>query len=391
MTLIASTLNFKMPFILSDILCTIEETSPETGQNVKEIAFKQKMYFIKNKTCIVFAGESPEIFIFLTVFKDWFQHREITKENIDSFLQGYDLDKHFGESAFFITHIENLAKGRIFVNQFYYPRETNLVDRKEFVIKDGLWNIMEDPIYEEVSANGSGTSRFLNIVNESVKFESQYPEGDFLRTVQTNTSLIARLLALDLFSDYTSEDGWGGGFETAYYNGNKFEKIDDIAYLISHSQFDLSGDIGIPNPQIISYYKYRNDILYIVELRLRKPIIAETEIHFIFNYPFGEYSTTLFEVEGIDEENIYKHELPKDLSFTTDKIAVGYALITPKNCIYNPAFFNIGPEVSINFEQGNKIEIVVDKKIMENIKKISLEQFPRLMSSFPATSAKGLV
>ena len=82
----------------------------------------------------------------------------------------------------------------------------------EFIIRDGHWNIMEDPVYQQVSANGSGTENFLSFIKQNVKFKSNYPEGDLLRTFQTNSSLIARLLALDMVSGYTLKDGWGGGF-----------------------------------------------------------------------------------------------------------------------------------------------------------------------------------
>ncbi len=49
-----------------------------------------------------------------------------------------------------------------------------------------------------------------------------------------------------------------------------------------------------------------------------------------------------------------------------------------KNSIFNPAFFNLGPEAQVNFQQGKSIEVLIDKKINEDIRSMSKETFPNL-------------
>ncbi len=394
MTLIASTLNYKMPFLISDLLWSSEfsDKSVKFPTNIfdpspylpndhqdKPIKLGQKMYIINDKVCIIFAGINDEIIIFLTLFKDKFQsYDNISKDDIHEFLKAYKLENNYKESAFFITHIENLSNGAINVNQFYCPSITNEVDSSNFNIEEGSWNIMHDKMFETVSALGSGTEGFLNIIKQNGTLRTQFEKGDFMSAVQANTTLIAQILTLERVALYTLKENWGGGFETAYYNGNRFEKISEIAYLISHGQFNSSGEIGIPIPMLIMYYKYINDILYIVSLEVNKYAIQETEMSITFTSFAGEFYTTIYEVEGIDLENIYDFELPSDFSFNTNKVSIGYALVTSKNTIFNPAFFNLGPEVNINFLQGKIIEVKIDKKIMADIRGAAREAFSNL-------------
>jgi hypothetical protein len=82
---------------------------------------------------------------------------------------------------------------------------------------------------------------YLNTVNQDAIFYSQFEDRDFMKAVQTNATLIAKLLTLERDSLYTLKKNWGGGFEAAYYTRRKFEKIANIAYIICHSQFDDFG------------------------------------------------------------------------------------------------------------------------------------------------------
>ncbi|MDP4284790.1 MAG: hypothetical protein Q8891_10215 [Bacteroidota bacterium] len=394
MTLIASTLNHKMPFLISDLLWSSEystehvrfptnifDPSPylPSGQEDKPIKLGQKMYIIKDKVCIVFAGLSQEILFFLTLIKDAFKEKyEITKEDIHKFLQMYKLNRNFKDSAFFIIHIRNSTANSIEVTQFYSPSETNIVDPISFNVEDESWNIMYDDIYEQVFACGNGAKGFLNIVRQAGKLHTRFKQGDFRRAVQVNTILISKLLTLERISLYTLRENWGGGFETAYYNGEKFEKIDKIAYVISHGYFDNLGNIGLPVPRLIMYYKYLRDILYIVALEINQYTLQETERFSTFTSLSGGFNTTLYEVEGIDLDNIENYELPSDFSFFTDKISMGYSLITNKDVIFNPAFFNFGPALTITFQQGRSIEISILKDLSNKIRDTSKKIFPNL-------------
>jgi len=384
MTLIASTLNHKMPIIISDLLWSGDHTPepvrfptnnfdptpylPE-DQEAKPVKLGQKMYFINDKTCIVFAGMSDEIIVLLTVFKNTFKDKgPLSMQEIKDFLEAYELHTNFSNSAFFITHIDHEANGSVNVSQYYCPKTTHTVDPIEFTVEAGVWNVMPDPNYDKVSACGSGAEGFLNMVKQVGTVYSSWPEGDFMRAVQTNTGLISKLLTMERVSLYTLKENWGGGFEMAYYNGSRFQKIDKIAYVINHSQFDDTENVELPIPRLIMHYQYINDILYILALEVHKYAIDYTEMHTIFTAGLEDFHGIVYEVEGADVENIEVFALPSDFSFETDKISMGYSIITKENGIYNPAFFNLGPEVTVKFEQDKGLTVAIANKIIEDVK-----------------------
>lgn len=391
-----------MPFIISDLLWSSDSVAvpaivPGMAPGYEKLLSKdektkperlaQKMYVVSDKICIVFCGLSDEINIFIEVFKNTFpSSATISNDRIHQFLRAYRLENNFKDSAFFITYIENRSTGGVTVNQFHCPLETHTIDVRQFKIDEDKWNILEENIYEKTSACGSGTGGFLNLIQQPVEFESQFPKGHFMRALQTNTCLITKLLSLQITANYTLPEHWGGGFEAAYYDGRKFRKVDKIAYVFCHGQFTPEGDIDTPIPRIIMYYRYIRNILYITTLEVYKYLIEESDTSITFTSDYGQYQQKIFEVPGIEVENLNSIPMPSDFSFRCKTVAVGYSLITPGNTIFNPAFFNLGPPVSINFQQKKRLKIVFDKKITEDVRRASQSRYPRLKEQFEGTN-----
>jgi hypothetical protein len=375
MTLIASTLNHKMPFVLSDILWTYRPPKRGAVGPLQKI-LKQKMYIINETACVVFAGISPEIGKFLAEMKEHFKDKKVTHNRLHKFLHNYNLDKEFGKSAFFITYFQNLKYPKVFCHQFHCPKETNEVDRDNFSVSDSKWNIMADPIFDMVWACGSGSADFLEKVKERYSVESQFPEGHFMRATQTNTTLLSRVLTKEKRKEINGENDnqdWGVGFEAAYYDGKKFNKIDDIVYAISFGEYDDKGKVDDLRPVILMYYKYINDILYIIEIRLGNFNKIETETHIIYTFVPPEYRVTVYEVEGIDV-NVDDYQLPASLSFTTENVAMNFVVPTKTGYI-NPAFFNPSPAVVVSYQQNKYVRVSVDKFIDGKIKGITERLF----------------
>lgn len=398
MSLDALTLNYGMPFIITDQLWSSEdvtvpaiipgmhpgyETSLPEGKNLKPHGLAQKMFVVSDKICIVFCGASDEIRVFIDVFKSTFKPGEpISNDLIHQFLQAYKLEHNFQESAFFITYIQNKAAGGIIVNQFFYPNDTHTVDVKQFTVDETKWNILDEEVYEKTWACGSGAAGFLNLIQQPVTFDTRFPKSHFMRALQTNTALIAKLLCLQVTADYTVPDHWGGGFEAAYYDGKKFCKLDKIAYILCHSQFTPNGDLLLPIPRIIMYYRYVRNILYITTLEVHKYLIDETGPNITFTSEYGQYHQKVFEVPGIDVDNLDAIPMPTDFSFRTDMVAVGYSLVTPGNTIFNPAFFNLGPGVTVDFQQKKRLVVTFDKRLVEDVRRASRGRYPRLKEQF---------
>jgi hypothetical protein len=389
-----------MPFSFSDLLWSGEEvdvpavlpgmpqgyeSSYPAGENTRPVGLAQKMYIVADNICIVFCGINKEIRVFLAVFKSTFSPGEpISNDLIHDFLGAYRLERHFKQSTFFIIYIQNRPNGGITVNQFYCPQETYTVDVRQFKVEDGKWNILEEDVYEKTSACGSGTEGLLNVIRQPVQYQSMYPKGHFMRAPQTNASLIAKLLSLQITADYTLPAHWGGGFEIGYYNGNKFLKVDKITYVISQGQFTPEGDINTPIPRVIMHYKYVKNILYITTLEVHKYLIEETDTHISYTSEYGEYQQKIFEVPGIDVDNLDAIPMPTDFSFRSELVAVGYSLVTPGNTIFNPSFFNERPAVSIHFQQKKRLTVIFDKRLTEDIRRASQAHYPHLKAQFEA-------
>ena len=126
------------------------------------------------------------------------------------------------------------------------------------------------------------------------------------------------------------------------------------------------------------YYRYIRNILYITTLEVHKYLIDETGSNIVFTSEYGQYQQKIFEVPGIDVDNLDAIPMPNDFSFQTDMVAVGYSLVTPGNVIFNPSFFSLGPPVSVNFQQKGRLTVAFDKKITEDIRQMSRASYPRL-------------
>ena len=153
MTLIATTLNYKRPVVISDTMASRENlTSPialpgvtngyeqrlPAGKRYLPVALRQKMYIVNGNICIVFAtNNSNEIQVFLALFKEYFpEGSRLSNDRIHQFLQAYGIEEHFRASSFLIFYFEKDGEERLKVNQFYLPGATFIMDPQKFTTED---------------------------------------------------------------------------------------------------------------------------------------------------------------------------------------------------------------------------------------------------------------
>ncbi len=401
MTLIASTLNYKMPIMISDLLGTDKTDSPiplpasgdryipflPENEPDRPVRLAQKMYITK-KACVLFAGIGLEIIPFLTLFRKYFENKKITVDDIHAFLKAYHLGHNYIQSAFLILFFKDVSPRRKIVGQFYWPGTEHVIDNAKFDYLNGAWNILKEPLFEQTSACGTGAKDFLEIVRQPVTMNSHFIEGDFRRALQANTGLIVKLLAKERTDFKSLASHWGGGFELSYYNGKSFEKVGDIAYVIFHGQFDEHGDIGIPIPMLIMYYRYVGEILYITTIEVYKYQVEETNTAFIYTTTKGQFKTWIYEVEPLDLEDINAIPMPTDFSYTTGRIAFGYSIrkqyptadgkAVEKQLDFYPSGFNEGWELTIEFKQRQSLVLTMDKGIAKDIGDMCRARFPFL-------------
>jgi hypothetical protein len=220
---------------------------------------------------------------------------------------------------------------------------------------------------------------YLNVINQRVAFHTRFQKGDGRYAFQTNTALIAKLLALERANCYTVKDHWGAGFEVAYYDGNKFNKISEIAYLICEGNFSDQGDIGFPVPRLVMFYRYVNEILYITSVEIIKCTGVEVGDFVSITSLQGDYASTVFEVPGIDLEDLDAVPMPQDFSFETNQVAIGYLLAYKGSILLNPSAFNLGPEINIRFRQDGELKILMHLGLNEDLRAASRDVFESLV------------
>ena len=340
----------------------------------------QKTYIINDKTCITLAGHEGEMRHILKEFRNRCRYYgdEIPVEEIHRFLADFDLSKNFGESGFFIFHVNN-ERDSIKVGFFNAPEDVHKVDTSNFVTTSGIWNLLPDEHFEAVYAFGSGMKGYLNVINQRSTFQTQFEKGGGGFAFQTNSALIAKILALERASCYTIKDLWGAGFEVVYYDGQKFNKMSDIAYLICEGSFNDQGDIDFPIPRLIMFYRYANEILYITSLEIVRCTGVEVGGSVTITSQPGEFKQAIFEVPGIDLEDIDSVPMPGDFSFSTDHVAIGYLLEYNGTLLFNPSASNLsGSALNIKYQQNGKLEIMMLLELNEGIRKASQVFFNKM-------------
>ena len=134
MTLIAHSLNDKVPFIVGDILlsATYKEsfTSPTISVDIKDYlneptrkyfpnSLARKVYVITPKLAVALAGDEIEMKNFLNGLRSWAKYDDvITKELLNKCLSSYNLNESFKESAFLMILIEDLKDNKIEISTF---------------------------------------------------------------------------------------------------------------------------------------------------------------------------------------------------------------------------------------------------------------------------------
>jgi hypothetical protein len=376
MTLIASTRNFKRPFLLSDLLWTVKDGVGDQEKVVYR-ELKQKMYIINDTACIVFTGYHKEIKGFLEDIKKRFKEIQVTHNRLHKFLKKYDLEQKFSGSGFFITYFQNLKKTNVFVHQFFFPKDLHIVDRTNFSFQSGMWNVMEDNLLDEIAVCGSGAEKFIENVRQARDLHSNIEKGEFINGLQANTTLIAQTLLQERSEDpeiSKSYRDWGIGYEAAYYDGKKYNKLDDIAYVLNYGELNRFSKVTELIPKLIMYYKYIDDVLYITEIGLRNFIKSETETHLVLTFEKGEFQVSQNEIPPIDQKATEYKPLPPPF-FETDQVAMSFWIQIRQGFHYEPGFYNLGPEVTISFLRNGTLIITIDKKIDKDIKTLTESKF----------------
>lgn len=367
MTLIASTFSQELPFILGDLLFSSIEGKPyfitptqipifpESHKNsgYKPHSLNQKIYILRDNLAVALAGNSFQMKTFLRELKMRLQYGVIERESIERFLIDFDMGVNFSESAMLMMLV------------LPHDSESNFVNRFSF----GNWSKEEHQHFGSVWAIGSGAQSFLSQFKEPTSFETDAQLGTVQYAIIANLGLLAKWLAIEKGSGITLKDSWGAGFEMIFYDGKKFEKFQEICFVIFEGRSDENGITEFVFPTVVMYQHYKNDILYITSLRLMEGVSSEIDNNIC--YYCDNLETNFFVVTPIDSDHEGTVEVKENHSFQSFTISAGYSIINHDQGMYNPTYFLRDGTVSVNFSDSQtdsqKIEIKVPIEINHQI------------------------
>lgn len=274
------------------------------------------------------------------------------------------MNELFAESAFFITLIGNGENGFINVRHFRYPTDA--------------WDSIESEPFKKTFAIGTGKQDFLSEIAKEANFKGDSSNKGILSAITNNVCFLARLLAAEKVSLYTINGKWGAGFETIYFNGDSFVKFEDMAYIIMQGDFNEVGDIGIPVPRQVMYYKYYDDILFISSIEILNGQVNISDNEIIFTST--RYKADCYIVPRLDTDFSSPLNLPSNYSFETSRIALGYALVKKDKGFLTPSIFSTSKnDIKVILKNEQSIEIRINTQISEMIRSGAREVFPNMI------------
>lgn len=370
MTLIAASTNYQNPVLFSDILFTSHVVNqdvllPTVPVKTKEyldssikwrpVFLKQKMYIPHKDLCVLLAGDFEEMKEYLIRLKSFcfeLKGQRLSQAEIRAFLEKNKPEEFLKESAVFICYVERFNDESGYCHQ----------------IKYGPWGVRRSEVLENIYACASGSEACLKLATQPTYQYSSNEKDDQIRAIQANMNFVSILLTREWTNQNSIKDGWGAGYEIAHYNGQEFQKLDNLCYVLWRGNFDRSlGDLGIPVPRIILHYKYFKNRLRITSLVLEKIGLIKQEDTLIFSVE--KFSVTPYLIPEIDSTREEYIEV-NDLSFRTYLISQGFAIPTLDGMIKTPGFFTYSKDVVVEYDGKRHLRLSLPKALLNDIRSV---------------------
>lgn len=331
---------FSIPTFSEDIL---QYLAPD--QDLHPIAIKQKLYIIARNVCIAFSGNVYYFKKFLEDISLYCRiHETVSIDMLEPFLQKYEND----ETA------------------RYYSVLILLIEQNGYEVQvsralHGNWLKKVTPVFGEIVASGSGADKYIEeaMIEAHTFSKLQYAPAEY--AIQMNAIMICRLLTRERANLHTVKQNWGAGFELVYFNNGRFLKLDEITYVINQAEFDEHGEIEVPVPVIVLHYKYHGEVLIITAIKPVSGTTQTTEDSYIIESKNPVWR--LFVVTPVSYPEDYNpSDLTRKTSFRSNFNAMGY-ILESKTGSWIPASFNIGRELTVQYDPDNGLTITMLKDI----------------------------
>ena len=362
MTMIASAINDGVPIMISDILVSqatrpsYEVALPTTMIDVLQFSsgttryypsfFNQKIYLVNDRVCIAFAGEVhiikkalEDVRMFCRIYEN------VSGDQLGIHLANIRKDGEWENFACIAQVIEDDG----ILTRFYYNS------------KEGV-----SPLAGEVVASGSGSADFISETLEQASIILRGETNPYLKALQIGGILNSKVLSREWYNLHTINNNWGGGLELVFANRDRFEKLDNVVYIINHEEFDNKGKLAIPKTMLVLHYRYVGEMLIITALRPNKGTIEVSEDKYEISSKYVEVRR--FPVAPLDANDDSAARELKELRpiFLSNIVGMGY-VFTSTGYTYMPASFHIGPDLMVEYNEPDGLKITMAKYIHDAV------------------------
>ena len=371
MTVINRNLNHTVPSIGSDLLITVVATDqvfvPPAFESLpaefitrlpyKPVGLAQKIYVLADTVCIALAGrvmEMKQLVDDLSMFCRITPR--LTGESIRTYLRDYGLDQ-LKECAFVMLVVERSSEGDFDVTE----------------ITMGEFTEVDTEMFDQAAAIGSGAQDYLDVINQKMKFFTSFPKGGIRQSVVKEGTLIAHLLVWERATRKTLEKAWGGAFEFCVFDGRKFVKPDNVAYIVNFGQVDANGRYEMPFPVFVLHHRYVGEHLVITKVFWKNHHFSDDGVdRYILRST--DVTAQVFIVPSIKTGAFVPPELQKVESFETGWIGMGYLVNTHDQLSVMPAFFTASSDLNVVFDaEKGVVELFMRKTVTELIQQLMTE------------------
>lgn len=256
MTLIASFVTNGIPIIIGDLLVSNEigvgddDFSTPTIHNVNKhikdrgllrVSGITQKVLTTGKICMACAGGYYHARELISHIHNQCNEKNITSVQYNSILDNYP-----------ICDLKNIN-----VISYFY-------DGKGFERRNIQTPIFELEGLDDVQVAGSGTPAFIQNIEQVInngKAVGKHTNLD--TTVGHALSFTSWAFCRQIMSGVGILEGWGGGFEIAYLNNGRFEKLNNLLFLLWKVNEKKNGDLIIQSMPLFIKSEYQGDILRI--------------------------------------------------------------------------------------------------------------------------------
>jgi hypothetical protein len=330
---------------LTDFLAHVEH---------KPIGLAQKIYVLADNVCIAMAGFVMEMKHFLEDFSRFCKTApKLDFDSIKEYLHEYDFTEYRG-CMFFIMIVDRSTEGIIDV------KEISMADVTE----------VDSQTFDQSLAFGSGAEEYLKIINQKMLFRSSFKDGDIRQSVVKQGALIAHLLTLERATKKNLLSAWGGAYEFAIYDGKRFIKPDNVAYIVNFGVIDANGSFEMPMPVFVLHHRYEGEILVITKVLWKNHIIRDDGTDF-YILTSDDIITETYLVPPIKSGIGLSQDLDKLRSFETAWIGMGYLVNTHDQLSILPHFFTASVDMKVVFTaEAERVEIYIRDTMLPFLKEM---------------------